>query len=75
MVSGTQYGNASSIYTERGGEARRYRYEVDAGNIGICAPMGFFHFGGRKESFFSDLHAQGEDAINFYTEKTIQIER
>jgi malonate-semialdehyde dehydrogenase (acetylating)/methylmalonate-semialdehyde dehydrogenase len=79
MVNATDYGNASSIYTERGGEARQYRYEVDAGNIGVnigvCAPMGFFHFGGRKESFFGDLHAQGEDAINFYTEKTIQIER
>jgi len=79
MVNGTDYGNASSIYTERGAEARKYRYEVDAGNIGVnvgvCAPMGFFHFGGRKESFFGDLHAQGEDAINFYTEKTIEIER
>jgi malonate-semialdehyde dehydrogenase (acetylating)/methylmalonate-semialdehyde dehydrogenase len=79
MVNATDYGNASSIYTERGGEARQYRYEVDAGNIGVnigvCAPMGFFHFGGRKESFFGDTHAQGEDAIHFYTEKTIQIER
>ncbi|RQH02666.1 CoA-acylating methylmalonate-semialdehyde dehydrogenase [Natrarchaeobius oligotrophus] len=79
MVNSTRYGNASSIYTERGGEARKYRYEVDAGNVGVnvgvCAPMGFFHFGGRKESFFGDLHAQGEDAVNFYTEKTICIER
>lgn len=79
MVNATEYGNASSIYTERGGEARRYRYEVDAGNIGVnvgvCAPMGFFHFGGRKASFFGDLHAQGEDAVDFYTDKTIQIER
>ncbi|RQG87781.1 CoA-acylating methylmalonate-semialdehyde dehydrogenase [Natrarchaeobius halalkaliphilus] len=79
MVNSTRYGNASSIYTERGGEARTYRYEVDAGNIGVnvgvCAPMGFFHFGGRKDSFFGDLHAQGEDAVNFYTEKTILIER
>jgi malonate-semialdehyde dehydrogenase (acetylating)/methylmalonate-semialdehyde dehydrogenase len=79
MVNSTEYGNASSLYTERGGEARKYRYEVDAGNIGInvgvCAPMGFFHFGGRKGSFFGDLHAQGEDAVNFYTEKTIEIER
>jgi len=79
MVNSTNYGNASSFYTERGGKARRYRYEVDAGNIGInvgvCAPMGFFHFGGRKESFFGDLHAQGEDAVAFYTEKTIAIER
>ncbi|MFC7157536.1 CoA-acylating methylmalonate-semialdehyde dehydrogenase [Halomarina halobia] len=79
MVNATDYGNASTIYTERGGEARQYRYEVDAGNIGVnvgvCAPMGFFHFGGRKASFFGDLHAQGEDAIDFYTEKTIEIER
>jgi malonate-semialdehyde dehydrogenase (acetylating)/methylmalonate-semialdehyde dehydrogenase len=79
MVNSTKYGNASSIYTESGGDARQYRYEVDAGNIGInvgvCAPMGFFHFGGRKDSFFGDLHAQGEDAVSFYTEKTIQIER
>jgi len=79
MVNSTEYGNASSLYTERGGEARKYRYEVDAGNIGInvgvCAPMGFFHFGGRKGSFFGDTHAQGEDAVHFYTEKTIEIER
>ncbi|AHG01852.1 methylmalonate-semialdehyde dehydrogenase (plasmid) [Halostagnicola larsenii XH-48] len=79
MVNSTEYGNASSIYTESGSEARQYKYEVDAGNIGVnvgvCAPMGFFHFGGRKASFFGDLHAQGEDAVNFYTEKTVQIER
>lgn len=79
MVNSTEYGNASSLYTERGGDARTYRYEVDAGNIGInvgvCAPMGFFHFGGRKGSFFGDLHAQGEDAVCFYTDKTIEIER
>jgi malonate-semialdehyde dehydrogenase (acetylating)/methylmalonate-semialdehyde dehydrogenase len=79
MVNSTEYGNASTVYTERGAEARKYRHEVDAGNIGInigvCAPMGFFHFGGRKGSFFGDLHAQGEDAVAFYTEKTIEIER
>ncbi|ELZ27979.1 methylmalonate-semialdehyde dehydrogenase [Halogeometricum pallidum JCM 14848] len=79
MVNSTQYGNASSLYTENGAEARKYRHEVEAGNIGInvgvCAPMGFFHFGGRKESFFGDLHAQGEDAVNFYTDKTVLIER
>ena len=79
MINNTEYGNASSLYTENGAEARKYRHEVEAGNIGInvgvCAPMGFFHFGGRKESFFGDLHAQGEDAVNFYTDKTVLIER
>jgi acyl-CoA reductase-like NAD-dependent aldehyde dehydrogenase len=58
MVNSTDYDNASSIFTERGSEARQYRYEVDAGNIGVnvgvCAPMGFLHFGGRKGSFFGD---------------------
>jgi malonate-semialdehyde dehydrogenase (acetylating)/methylmalonate-semialdehyde dehydrogenase len=79
MVNGTDYGNASTVYTERGSEARRYVYEVDAGNVGVnvgvCAPMGFFHFGGRKDSFYGDTHAQGEDAVQFYTEKTVRIER
>jgi malonate-semialdehyde dehydrogenase (acetylating)/methylmalonate-semialdehyde dehydrogenase len=79
MVNSTEYGNASTLYTENGGEARKYRYEVEAGNVGInvgvAAPMGFFHFGGRKDSFFGDLHAQGEDAVSFYTDKTITLER
>lgn len=79
LVNDTRYGNASSIYTERGSDARKYKREVDAGNIGVnvgvCAPMPFFHFGGRKDSFFGDLHAQGEDAVQFYTEKTIVIRR
>ncbi|WP_433627424.1 CoA-acylating methylmalonate-semialdehyde dehydrogenase [Halomicrococcus sp. NG-SE-24] len=79
MVNSTRYGNASSIFTERGSEARKYKYEVDAGNVGVnvgvCAPMGFFHFGGRKDSFFGDTHAQGEDAVQFYTEKKVVMER
>lgn len=48
MVNSTDDGNVSSLYTERGGEPRKCRYEVDAGNIGVtvgvCAPTGFFHF-------------------------------
>ncbi len=55
------------------------RHEADVGNLGVnagtAAPMAFFHFGGRKDSFFGDLHAQGEDMIHFYTDKTIYIER
>ncbi|SFR64410.1 CoA-acylating methylmalonate-semialdehyde dehydrogenase [Halogeometricum limi] len=78
-VNATRFGNAASVFTERGGEARQFRMEVDAGNVGVnvgtVAPMAFFHFGGRKDSFFGDLHAQGEDAIHFYTDKTIYVER
>ncbi|WP_313695324.1 CoA-acylating methylmalonate-semialdehyde dehydrogenase [Halorarum halobium] len=79
VVNGSRFGNAASLFTRDGGEARRFRHEVDAGNLGVnvgtAAPMAFFHFGGAKESFFGDLHAQGEDAIRFYTDETVYIER
>ena len=44
-------------------------------NVGVAAPMAYFPFSGWKESFFGDLHAQGRDAIDFYTEKKIVVER
>ncbi|WP_224449414.1 CoA-acylating methylmalonate-semialdehyde dehydrogenase [Haloprofundus salilacus] len=79
IVNESRFGNAASLFTERGGEARRFRHEVDAGNLGVnvgtAAPMAFYHFGGAKESFFGDLHAQGDDMIRFYTDETVYIER
>jgi malonate-semialdehyde dehydrogenase (acetylating)/methylmalonate-semialdehyde dehydrogenase len=78
-VNASRYGNASTIYTSSGGAAREYRYGVNCGNIGvnvgIVAPMAFFPFGGRKESFFGDLHGQGRDAIQFFTDRKVVIER
>jgi malonate-semialdehyde dehydrogenase (acetylating)/methylmalonate-semialdehyde dehydrogenase len=44
-------------------------------NVGVAAPMAFFPFCGWKESFFGDLHAQGRDAVEFYTEKKVVVER
>ena len=79
QVNSSRFGNAASIFTERGREAKEFRHRVDAGNVGVnvgtVAPMAFFHFGGRKESFFGDLHAQGQDMIYFYTDETIYVER
>ncbi|MFC4360460.1 CoA-acylating methylmalonate-semialdehyde dehydrogenase [Halobium salinum] len=78
-LNASKFGNAASLFTERGSEARRFKHEAEAGNLavnaGTAAPMAFFHFGGQKESFFGDLHAQGEDMIHFYTDKAIYIER
>jgi malonate-semialdehyde dehydrogenase (acetylating)/methylmalonate-semialdehyde dehydrogenase len=75
----SDFGNAASLFTSSGADARAVRHRADVGNLGVnagtAAPMAFFHFGGRKESFFGDLHAQGEDMIHFYTDKTIYIER
>jgi malonate-semialdehyde dehydrogenase (acetylating)/methylmalonate-semialdehyde dehydrogenase len=73
------YGNQASLFTSSGSAARRFRYEAPAGNIGInigvAAPMAYFPFSGWKDSFFGIMHAQGRDAIEFYTEKKIVIER
>ena len=79
ILNQSRFGNAASLFTASGSDARRFRHEAEAGNLainaGTAAPMAFFHFGGRKDSFFGDLHAQGEDMIQFYTDKTVYIER
>ena len=73
------YGNQASLFTTSGSAARRFRYEAPAGNIGInigvAAPMAYFPFSGWKESFFGVLHGQGRDAVEFFTESKIVIER
>ena len=75
----SRYGNAASIFTTNGGYARDFMYRVNAGNIGVnigvAAPVAWFPFGGMKDSFFGDLHGQGADAINFFTDRKIVIER
>ena len=59
--------------------ARKFRYEAEAGNIGInigvAAPMAFYPFSGWKDSFFGDLHGQGMDAVEFFTQKKVVVER
>ena len=73
------YGNQASLFTSSGSAARRFRYEAPAGNIGInigvAAPMAYFPFSGWKDSFFGIMHGQGRDAVEFYTEKKVVIER
>jgi malonate-semialdehyde dehydrogenase (acetylating)/methylmalonate-semialdehyde dehydrogenase len=79
LVNQAAYGNQACLFTSSGSAARKFRYEAQVGNIGInvgvAAPMAYFPFSGWKESFFGDLHAQGRDAIDFYTEKKIVVER
>ena len=78
-VNRSAYGNMACLFTRDGLAARKFRYEAEVGNVGInvgvAAPMAFFPFSGWKESFFGDLHAQGRDAIDFYTEKKVVVER
>lgn len=78
-VNSGRYGNQASIFTTSGYTARRFRHEADAGNIGInigvAAPMAFFPFSGWRDSFFGDMHGQGMDAVEFFTQKKVVVER
>jgi malonate-semialdehyde dehydrogenase (acetylating)/methylmalonate-semialdehyde dehydrogenase len=79
FLARSPYGNQASLFTTSGAAARRFRYEAPAGNVGInigvAAPMAYFPFSGWKDSFFGILHGQGKDAVEFYTESKVVIER
>ena len=79
LVNGGAYGNQASLFTASGSAARKFRYSAEAGNIGInigvAAPMAFFPFSGWKESFLGDMHGQGMDAVEFFTQKKVVVER
>lgn len=79
LVNDRTYGNMACIFTSSGAVARKFRYEVDAGNIGInigvAAPMAYFPFSGWNESFFGDLHGQSHHGVEFYTQTKVVVER
>lgn len=79
LINSGKYGNMACLFTGSGAAARKFRYEAQIGNIGInvgvAAPMAFFPFSGWKESFFGDLHGQAGDAIDFFTQKKVVVER
>jgi malonate-semialdehyde dehydrogenase (acetylating)/methylmalonate-semialdehyde dehydrogenase len=79
LIERSAYGNASSIFTASGAAARKFRNSVSTGNvgvnIGVPAPMAYFPFSGWKGSFFGVMHAQGRDAVEFFTDKKVIVER
>jgi malonate-semialdehyde dehydrogenase (acetylating)/methylmalonate-semialdehyde dehydrogenase len=79
MIHTNPFGNAAFIFTANGKWAREFQYSVECGNIGInigiVAPMAFFPFSGMKNSFFGTLHGQGQEAIRFFTESKVVIQR
>jgi len=78
-IRGSEYANATSIFTSSGKAARTFRHRVGVSmvgvNIGVAAPMAFFPFGGTKGSFFGDTKAHGKDSIRFYTDQKVTISR
>lgn len=79
VANRSRYGNAAAIFTESGHAAREFQMRIEAGmvgvNVGVPAPVAWFPFSGWKQSFYGDLHATGEDAFAFYTERKVVTTR
>jgi malonate-semialdehyde dehydrogenase (acetylating)/methylmalonate-semialdehyde dehydrogenase len=72
IENNSQYGNASSVYTQDGNLANYVTERVSAGmvgvNIGVPVPREPFSFGGWNESRFGIGDITGKSSINFWTQ-------
>ena len=79
LVNDHQYGNGTAIFTNDGGDARRFQNEVEVGMVGINVPipvpMAYFSFGGWKNSLFGDSHAHGTEGVHFFTRGKVVTSR
>ena len=79
MCNDSPFGNGHSIFTSDGKSAREFQHDIVCGNaginIGVVAAMAFFPFSGMKDSFYGVLHTQGQEAVRFFTESKVVIQR
>jgi malonate-semialdehyde dehydrogenase (acetylating) / methylmalonate-semialdehyde dehydrogenase len=79
LIAASGYGNGAAIFTQNGGDARRFAREAAAGMVGvnvpIPVPVGFYSFGGWGDSLFGDTHVYGPEGFNFYTRGKVVTSR
>jgi malonate-semialdehyde dehydrogenase (acetylating)/methylmalonate-semialdehyde dehydrogenase len=78
-INCSPYGNGASIFTRSGKAAREFKHRVKAGmvgiNVGVPASMAWFPFAGWGDSFFGDLHMQGREGVQFFTQQKVTTTR
>ena len=79
MINNHRYGNGVSVFTSDGDTAREFSRQIQVGMVGvnvpIPVPMAWHGFGGWKQSLFGDLHAFGNEAVQFYTKQKSVMQR
>ncbi|MGO2036637.1 MAG: CoA-acylating methylmalonate-semialdehyde dehydrogenase [Brevibacterium sp.] len=79
LINANPYGNGTAIFTNDGGAARRFENEIEVGMVGINVPIpvpvGYYSFGGWKNSLFGDTHAYGEEGVHFFTRGKVVTSR
>lgn len=76
FTNANPYGNGCAIFTSSGGAARKFRREIDVGQVGINVPipvpLPFFSFTGSRASIRGDLNFYGKTGVEFFTQiKTV----
>jgi malonate-semialdehyde dehydrogenase (acetylating)/methylmalonate-semialdehyde dehydrogenase len=75
VANRSAYGNGTAIFTNSGKAAREFKHRVKAGmvgiNVGVPATMAMFPFTGWNDSFYGDLHIQGKEGVQFYTQQKV----
>ncbi len=71
LINSGAFGNGTAIFTNDGGAARRFQYEIEVGMVGINVPIpvpvAYYSFGGWKQSLFGDTKAHGVEGVHFFT--------
>ncbi len=79
LVNANPYANGTAIFTNDGGAARRFQREIQVGMVGINVPipvpLGFYSFGGWKNSLFGAHSIYGPDGVHFYTRPKVVTTR
>jgi len=79
MINENPFGNGTAIFTQNGGAARQFQFDVEVGMVGvnvpIPVPVAYYSFGGWKSSLFGDLHMYGPEGVQFYTRSKVVTSR
>jgi malonate-semialdehyde dehydrogenase (acetylating)/methylmalonate-semialdehyde dehydrogenase len=79
LANQSPFGNGASIFTRSGKAAREFKHRIKCGmvgvNIGVPASMAWFPFNGWNDSFFGDLHMQGKEGVQFFTQLKVTMSR
>jgi malonate-semialdehyde dehydrogenase (acetylating)/methylmalonate-semialdehyde dehydrogenase len=79
LINENPYGNGTAIFTQNGGAARQFQFDVEIGMVGINVPIpvpvSYYSFGGWKSSLFGDLHMYGAEGVQFYTRSKVVTSR
>ncbi|MDR3735550.1 MAG: CoA-acylating methylmalonate-semialdehyde dehydrogenase, partial [Acidobacteriaceae bacterium] len=79
IINSNPYGNGTAIFTQNGGAARQFQFDVEVGMVGVNVPVpvpvAYYSFGGWKASLFGDLHMYGPEGVQFYTRSKVVTSR